>query len=388
LPQRALGSDFADSVVERLRNESLLRPFVAEPSPRARRISWRISGPIAAAAALLLVVWLVRYEPHRTVASRGAITNRANEANVLATDLAADQDQLDVGDSFDVFGPDGECRFQLIVFTKESEDNFIRCILVDRSDQAGPQDREDESTSSGAPPPPNQPTRALQADQDQIDALARAYDQANSHADEPAPVVDIFASAAPNGLSVGSVTPHVRPEAAASTIAAADQPAAAAQANNGALDTLAGPAELQPPARVQQPVVTDGSRSRNDADNALPAVPESDVPEPQRAKDGPSRLAAKPERTAPGIFGTTFRIQEIQVKLDDGPLGGTSEPETAAKPSAPATTREGVGKLATRDERRVGSATGNESRRQPGNRVQFLVQLRFRENSEPEKSDR
>ena len=63
LPARPLEADFADGVLDRLQRESLLRPEPEAPKRSNRRMIWWMSGPLAAAAVLLLAVWLNR-EPH------------------------------------------------------------------------------------------------------------------------------------------------------------------------------------------------------------------------------------------------------------------------------------------------------------------------------------
>jgi len=60
LPRRALEQDFADSVVDRLRRESLLWPVPVEPLRRARPWGGWIGGSLAAAATLVLTVWMGR----------------------------------------------------------------------------------------------------------------------------------------------------------------------------------------------------------------------------------------------------------------------------------------------------------------------------------------
>ncbi|MBI3466699.1 MAG: zf-HC2 domain-containing protein, partial [Planctomycetes bacterium] len=63
LPAQRIEADFADRVLDRLRRESLLRAEPQMPKRSNRRMVWWASGPLAAAAMLVLAIWLNR-EPH------------------------------------------------------------------------------------------------------------------------------------------------------------------------------------------------------------------------------------------------------------------------------------------------------------------------------------
>jgi hypothetical protein len=184
LPNQGVATDLAEAVIDRLRSESLLRPPPVEPARRSRGLSWRISGPLAAAAMLLIAVWMM-YKPDRT--SHPPIHPPIDLANAASDRWG----QLKVGDFFDLVGPQGESQFQLIVVGKQSDTDPVRCFLIEKTDRAEDSEenrREDKFASrseTGAS------TLALQANRDQLEALEKAYALASSLAAEPFPIVDI-----------------------------------------------------------------------------------------------------------------------------------------------------------------------------------------------------
>jgi hypothetical protein len=343
MPRLNLEPDFTDTVLDRLRNESLLRPPVIEPVRRSHRLNWRISGPLAAAAMLLVAVWAIR-KPGRVV---GPLADNTQNSIAAVRSVAADSDaavsdseavdrweQLKVGDFFNVVGPEGESPFQLIVVGKESDADPIRCVLVDRGnepDEAIAGKRNEPAIDS----PTVGPTLALQADRTQLDLLAKAYAHSNSTVAEPFAVVDIYAQL--DRLTLDGIRAHSH-----------SVPSGAVPAEARKAEALSGsPIAAKPPASGGQ------------------------------ANDNPP--SSEGSRMADGVVGESaenrvvMTIKRVEMQSSPGVPGASAG---ATDDSARKTSRS-VGDLVKSDDRRPIPSNG---------RVEVL--LRFKDSTDSEKSNR
>jgi hypothetical protein len=376
LPQHGSETDFADAVIDRLRNESLLRPAPVEPARSPRRLSWRISAPLALAATLLLAVWMTKTTARRSEPTAVPIAGIEADLGTIADASLGRWGQLQVGDFFELVGPEGENPFQLIVVGKEPDEDAVRCVLVDKSEkrdatlQPG-----SEGPQSDAAPASDVSTLALQADREQLDALLRAYAQANSSADESFPVVDIIASKEPDGLIVGNVKTHSR---------FAPTPARSMPAPNEDVPASAPGVDRLSASRAARAAQDPAKATGSDLEaRRLPASP-TEPEDRQSVKDETQGLASNAGAASQSERGQlTFKIDKV-VQLDGGlPAQRGSAPETAEELSARKKVSESVRDLAKADEPRIGVARPDKNK-QPRGRVQVILNLR--DSSDSEKS--
>jgi hypothetical protein len=337
------GPDFADSVVERLRSESLLRPAPVEPVRPPRRLSWRVSGSLAAAAAILIAVWTVQ------------IGIRRHHADLLRR---AELDLMSNGLRFDVLGPDGDPRFQLIVFDESADGHTVRCLLVDKSGAANAAANDAPTASRTGPGAGAQataqetPPRTLQADREQLEALAQVFAMGNAASNEPFPILDIDASIElhelvlkhpstdpPNGFNGNDL------------VTASDS-----QANPNSGD----PSRQPPPARYSDHVAgsTPPAYSVADERDGSEESSRSETNE-LRNRVAAGELQNGPPATVPGAPPSerqqvTYRIETIR----------------------PRPTRVGVSGLVEAPKPRIGGVAARTDKKQPLSRVEVILNLR------------
>jgi hypothetical protein len=360
LPQHTVDTDLAECVIERLRNDSLLRPPPIEPVRKSHRLSWRISAPLAAAATVLIAVWLM-HRPDRPITSPLA-------KNLSTPDRWED---LKAGDFFDLVGPEGESPFRLIVVEKQPDTDQVRCFLVDKSERAEDLEADEQRDRTALGGTENVSILALQANRDQLDALEKAYVLASSSAAvEPFPVVDIYAR--PDELAVGDVKAHAHFRGGNTEHGLAQQAPIGGQEPKtipaGAARSGVAGTDVPPPPEVAQ---------------SLPGtqvMPPSDVPDGDKdVAKGESSGAVANNSASQAERNQKRFVAVIEWLLVQDHVNVKSD----SKDESPRKTSVGVGGLAGADDPRIAQVRGKADKQSAG-RVQVL--LRFKDNLESEQS--
>ena len=215
LPARQLAADFADSVIDRLRNESLLRPEPMPAQPTRRRNVWWVGTPLAAAAAILfalLGIWNYQGGQRFSPSARNPIDGHASTSSFPEAGPAIPStfaNQWEACEVVEIRGPTGEKQFELLVLAMATEPNTIRCVLAESRDR--------EPVKSAPTAPQNEPeapegptTLAIVADQKQLDQLQGLLAQSRDGTGTASPMVDIVTDMELDRIRLAAVGPETR----------------------------------------------------------------------------------------------------------------------------------------------------------------------------------
>jgi hypothetical protein len=201
-PRHQLTVGFAESVIDRLRSESLLRPAPIAPQPTRRRNAWWVGAPMAAAATLLIALGIWNYRPGNTTLPALPTPSPSNLADSSIS--SEPLDQLADLNVVEIHGPGGEKQFELFVLTRTTEPNTLKCILADSQ---VPEASKSESVAEMNEPAESQSgdRLAIVASHEQLEQLRRLREQSDDQSGGDFPLVEIVTDMALDEIRLARV---------------------------------------------------------------------------------------------------------------------------------------------------------------------------------------